>query len=435
MGQADVAGEVSFLRGEVHSLEQVICAVRRTCEQDTARHVRAISLAHEQLDALRESEVRREAELLCLCDQIAALEEEREVAGETGVAQARECATLATAFQLLRTELRGEEFASRMAREAEGCALSIAKTYRNFAIQGATQLERVEAEMLKSRKRVEARLSHLGATAQASLRQRSLRILLNLAASEACAEALRRWMASTAAMRRAEAYVVGISAAVRREVTYNTTHNHRMKTQLKSERMDAAKTLHEANTKVGRLEQEIARLRMDVSTAEEKWRQAEEGKRIALSTLVSLQGSLPPSQTHTSFADDTEMADHIDNNLTSPSGSCNELDCLRREVEALRDELSQKRELIRQLKIMNEETEMERRFCERALRDERRVAEERTQREAALMEEAAMKEQCNAELHADLTSLLSESTETRLAVVDALLCTGLGDYRPRWSSC
>jgi hypothetical protein len=258
--RAEPVGEVAFLRAEVHNLEHVIGAARRAYEEDTARQAVVVRRAEQEILATRQSNSKLQEQVASLSEQIRVLHAQQADACAAAGLQAAEAVALQSGLQLLRAELTGEERERHEARELEACALSVASTYREFALQGAAQLKSMESDLQAVGSSLEARLARLGASTAAALRQSALRVLLGAAASRLCEAALRRWAACVVQARAAESDVVRISAAVRRETQRKAARTNALEKQCRSERAAAAEALGQARAQVKSLQREVARL-------------------------------------------------------------------------------------------------------------------------------------------------------------------------------
>jgi len=357
----------------VHNLEHIIAAVRKGFEEETAQQAHALEQTELELRTSRECESGQQ-------EQIHALHAEQAAVRAAGAAQTDEALVYATGVQSLRAELEEEEGERRAARGAEACALSVAGTYREFAMQGVARLDRMETELEATRQRLEARLAGVGASATAALRQRALRAVLGAAASRACQSALVRWAATVVSSRRAEAEAERVSAAVRRETQRKVARGLNVEAQMRAERAISAEALLEARKQVEGARQEASRFEAVAASAEERRQGAEEREQKELAASLAQQ-------------------------------------------EALRSQLAEARAALGNEQEAHGETMLEKQSIERALRDERKVAAERVAREEALVGDARGLTQTNEELRAELDHLHELSLQTRYMdmVADTLL--------------
>lgn len=414
--QAAAFGEVAFLRGEVHNLQHVIGAARRAYEEETAKQAVVVEHAERQLLELREFNSKLQDEIASLGEQVRVFHAQQVDARAAAAVQADEAAVLKSGLQLLRGELVREEQERLVARELEACALSVASTYREFAIQGAAQLESMESGVQAAGHRLEAQLANVGASTTATLRRRALRIVLGAAAAHLCEAALRRWAASVALARAAEADVVRITAAVRRETQRRAARRTDLEVQLRSERATAAEALGQAQTQIGSLQREMARMETAVAALRDGQHPA--GDCAATSTCA------PAASTLDSDGCDRQLEQAFKGtDARTPVGFVPqaELDAVRAERDAMRTQLSEAQTQLRRAEAARVEIEREAHFYEAALRDERRVAAEREERELLNEKRAHVLAHGNAEASAGLDRLLEAVAELRLDVVDTLL--------------
>ena len=134
------ASELAFLRREVSDLERVIKSLHSSRTDDKYALEQA-QLAARHESALREDEsAARESALHELRVQHAA-------ALSAAASRDAETRILTVELRLLCAELFDAEAEREAARESETSALSIARSYRGFAAQGAQRLEELRGGM------------------------------------------------------------------------------------------------------------------------------------------------------------------------------------------------------------------------------------------------------------------------------------------------
>jgi hypothetical protein len=408
-----VAGEVAFLRGEVHNLEHVIDAARRVYEEEAAKQAVVLEHAGQQLAASRELNSKLQDEVASLYEQIRVLHAQQVDTRAAIGMQTEEALALKHGVRLLQGELAREEQERHVARELEACALSVASTYRDFARHGAAQMESMESGLQAAGDRLQARLARLGASTTAALRQRALRVVLAALRSTQSGAALRRWAASVALARAAEAELVRITSAVRRETRRKSARRDEA-----LERAVATEALGQARAQIRSLQREIARMEAAAVVIGGEQRPAVAADRAAASSkapAVSTLGLGRCNCTLEAYLEGTGAG--------IPAGfvAQAELDTVRADRDAVRTQLSEARAQLCCAEAARLEAERDKHFYEAALRDERRVSAEREERVYSCDRRAQALAQGDARASADLDSLLQAVTELRLYVVDTLL--------------
>ena len=204
-------GEIEFLRREVGDLERVIKSVHSTrngdryaLEQAEAQLLRArhVSAAHEGQQQLVES---------TLHDMHA------QHAAALAAAATREAETrmLTVELRLLCVELFDAETEREAARESEGSALSIARSYRGFAAQGAARLEDMRSGIDGVQLRLLQQLDSYRAQAQHSLKLRALRATRGWRSARDLGRCVTRWMIFVFTAEQRSAVAARLEAAYR----------------------------------------------------------------------------------------------------------------------------------------------------------------------------------------------------------------------------
>ena len=126
----------AFSSSEVVDLERIIKSLHSTRTDER--------YAREQAEALlthaRHESVAHEGQRQLVHGTIHSLQAQHAAALTAAAAREAEARTLAVELRLLCAELFDAETEHEAAREAEGSALSIARSYRSFAAQGAARL-------------------------------------------------------------------------------------------------------------------------------------------------------------------------------------------------------------------------------------------------------------------------------------------------------
>jgi hypothetical protein len=172
------------------------------CSHDPTWARRAYSASHTNLEALRELDGAR-AELF-------RMREEHSYAISSASAGEAETRVLACELRLLALELLDAEAEREAAREAEASALSIARTYRRFAAQGASRLDEMRVGIEEVQVRLQRRVEELQMASREVLRLRALRTEIDASLTEADADHLRkieRWGRACTAVGLATAWM------------------------------------------------------------------------------------------------------------------------------------------------------------------------------------------------------------------------------------
>ena len=189
--QADSA-EVEFLKREVIDLERVIKSLHMSRTDDRY----ALERAEERASLVADESLQwRSVQESRLQEAQAALRSVRtEHAAAIAAAAAREAETrmLTVELRLLCVELCEAETEREAARESEASALSIARSYRGFAAQGAGRLEEMRAGIEGVQQRLQQRMSGFELSARHALRVRGLRSVVGWRGARALHHALSR---------------------------------------------------------------------------------------------------------------------------------------------------------------------------------------------------------------------------------------------------
>lgn len=169
------AAEIEFLRHEVVNLEKAISELHT----NRAGGIEAIEasesarrLAEEGLERLRSKEADTSEKL---------------------VSANAEISVLHLRGQILLAELADAEEARRASNEAESCALSVARSYRAFAAEGAHQLDQLQVEMQATQTRLQHRIEGFHEGARFALRRQSLRAALRWPCLRRLHSAMQQW--------------------------------------------------------------------------------------------------------------------------------------------------------------------------------------------------------------------------------------------------
>ena len=188
------SAEIDFLKSEVLDLERVIKSLHEN--RTDQRH--EMMLAEERVtrasDEKQQWRTALEQKLHEYEMIISALREER--AGAVAAAASREAEThmLTVELRLLRTELFDAEAEREAARASEASALSVARSYRCFAAQGAGRLEELRTGIDDVQSSLQQRLTAYQRSADVSLRTRALRAVFGWHAARSAHRAFGLWV-------------------------------------------------------------------------------------------------------------------------------------------------------------------------------------------------------------------------------------------------
>ena len=385
------ASETEFLRLEVAQLERVIGAARTSQTDELTRLSDECAHLNDELVAER---AHASACDVALAEARAELEAVRSDRGLT----TEEVIAWALHAQVLREELSQAEAECAAAAEAEGCALSVARSYRGFAAHGASQLDTMHASLDEMGGRIEARLASLHDAAHAAVRGRALRAAIASSDAQRMVPALRRWARLVADERTRTMWAARLERAVKGETEQLRADRTRTETMLRTERADAVSARRAAGVSIERLTAERDAAVEAAATSGTRAERAE--------ALLAEQG--------TALRDALARAETAESALRTAEEGRERANAALAEVSEARRDLSRELEACR---IAHADERQQRAFLSRALADERRFAGRREAAETSLGHVARE----HAELRAELGALGAQAAAARAEVSDALL--------------
>ena len=386
------ASEVEFLRREVADLEMVIKALHASRGDAAQARVQAERRATSALE-----EHGRQQEFLAaeLETRSRELDEAREQAREAQAEQASaisaaaareaEAHTLAVNIRLLALELFEAEEERESAREAEASALSIARSYRRFAVEGASRLDEMRLGIEAVQGRLEERVLGLQSATSDALRARALRAIGGWWMAHGLSFGFARWRALVMSAEHREAIELRLETAYRRrDIETNAARVH---------------AVNERRQAVGAAEAVKAQMQMELREATASAASEAERRQLLEKRCTSLAAQLEQSETraeaarqHT-YAELAACREELQGSRREAAlakegqrAALAELTELRTEVEARRSELAATKAKLTTEAEGREEEVRTRAFLERVLRDERVHAARRAEEAAALAE-------------------------------------------------
>ena len=174
-GRQNDASEVEFLRREVLDLERVIKTLHASRTSDSQDRAQLERRTHAALEESAKKHAAALRELDGARAELFRMREEHSYAISSASAGEAETRVLACELRLLALELLDAEAEREAAREAEASALSIARTYRRFAAQGASRLDEMRVGIEEVQVRVRRRVEELQLASREVLRLRARR--------------------------------------------------------------------------------------------------------------------------------------------------------------------------------------------------------------------------------------------------------------------
>lgn len=226
--------ELPFLRSEVAKLERIIessAESRAAMARQAQLSQRSMRTCQEYLEiALSEVVGARTWE---------ALQAEPPELGQLGRITLSEMRALAVEAGLLRTELAAAEAERAASHEVEVHALSVARSYRGFASQGAARLDELKERIRTMSVRTQRQLDELRASAVLAMRRRSLRSVVGMRSGLAARAALYRWQQTVAIERFTDSISTQLQASQRQEEAHLREQRQQMERRLKADRAHA----------------------------------------------------------------------------------------------------------------------------------------------------------------------------------------------------
>lgn len=384
------ASEVEFLRREVLDLERVIKSLHASRSADTqvrAQSESRMSLALEVNAQQREADIR---ELEATRAALATMRVDHDGAVVVAAARDMEVRVLTVELRILAIELLDAEAEREAAREAEGSALSIARSYRGFAAQGASRLDELRSGIEMVQSRLLQRVARLQAGTSSALRTNALRVLCGWRVARGLGFAMARWRLLVVSAEQREAVAQRLETAYR----HRDIEEAAARVQLANERRqtkeaaDAARSRMDAELREAALERERAsasasaeverrkqadrRAEKLSSQLEGAQKQGEQARQAAAAELAACRAELTEARRAAATAREGERT------ATATAASLRaELDeCSRALAKAKADAAAESEERAEEART--------RAFLERVLRDERQHATRRAEEAAAL---------------------------------------------------
>ena len=376
--------EVEFLKREVLDLERVIKSLHSSRTEDRY----ALEEADQRAAAIdAEAQQWRAAHECKLHEAQEALRGVRaEHAAAIAAAAAREAETrmLTVELRLLCVELFDAETEREAARESEASALSIARSYRGFAAQGAGRLEEMRAGIEDVQARLQQRLAGYQLAAQHALRLRALRAACGWRAARRLQCALSRWMLLVFTAEQREEVQARLEAAYR----YRDLEEAQQRVQQTNERQ---RERDAAESRVRQVEAEAKEARKERDQALSAAGLAASKQAAAEKAAADLQEQLANAERQTQLVRQSSAADlaaareQLAATRRDVVAASAPIVAAREETEAVEAELSRCRVMLREqsesIESLRAELAAEREardeesrtrlFLERVLKDER----------------------------------------------------------------
>lgn len=222
--------ECEFLRREVADLERVIKSLHSSRSDDR--------YALEQVESLlvrtRDESSMLEGQQWAAQSAMAELRSQHAAALAAAASREAETKMLGVELQLMCAELFDAETEREAARESEGSALSIARSYRSFAAQGAARLEDMRGGIEAVQGRLAQRLAAYQTQAQHNYTVRALRAVRGWRAARELSRCLARWMLLAFTAEQRAAVAARLEAAYR----HRDVQHAAQRTQAANERRD-----------------------------------------------------------------------------------------------------------------------------------------------------------------------------------------------------
>ena len=282
-GRQNDASEVEFLRREVFDLERVIKTLHASRTSDSQDRAQLERRTHAALEESAKKHAAALRELDGARAELFRMREEHSYAISSASAGEAETRVLACELRLLALELLDAEAEREAAREAEASALSIARTYRRFAAQGASRLDEMRVGIEEVQVRLQRRVEELQMASREVLRLRALRAVHGWSVARGLNRAFMSWRFIVFSAEQREAVALRLEAAYRqRDIEAAAT-----RVQAASERRQARELTCAAKTRLESEQREAALIkeRAVASAAADAERRALAEKRAA--TLAS----------------------------------------------------------------------------------------------------------------------------------------------------
>ena len=270
-GRSRGGDTVEFLRREVVDLERVIKSLHQTRTDDRY----ALEQAEGLLVRSRDESAMHEGQHELAQHALLEMRTHHTAALAAAAAREAEARMLTVELRLMCNELFEAEAEREMAREAEASALSIARSYRGFAAQGASRLEDVRGGIQAAQARVLQRLEGYQAHAQHNWKLRALRSVRGWRASRDMSRSLARWMLLVFTAEQRAAVAARLEAAYRQRDVESAAQRVQMAAErrVELETAKAAKAAHEEQLAAARKERDAAK---QTAEAEREARRAAE---------------------------------------------------------------------------------------------------------------------------------------------------------------
>ena len=394
---------VEFLRREVVDLERVIKSLHQTRTDDRY----ALEQAEALLVRSRDESSMHEGQHELAHHALIEMRTHHTAALGAAAAREAEASMLNVELRLMCNELYAAESEREMAREAEASALSIARSYRGFAADGASRLSDMRGSIQEVQTRVLQRLEAYQAHAQHNWKLRALRSVRGWRASRDMSRSLSRWMLLVFTAEQRAAVAARLEAAYRQRDKESAAQRVQQTAERRAELQSAkaAKAAHEEQLAAARKERDAAK---QTAAAEREARTAAEIAAEDLRAQLSEAQAQIDKAKRSGAADMAAARDQLTASKREISAASAPLAAAQegqRTAEAsllaCRAALAEREEEVAAARLALEEESRTRLFLERVLKDERAHAARRGEEAAglrALLEERQEVERVLAEL-------------------------------------
>jgi hypothetical protein len=428
------SSEVAFLKRELLDLERVIKALHTSRSDDRHLRLEAESRATRTVDETQQWRAACEMQLHEAQEALRSLRVEHAAALAAAASREAETQMLHVELGLVCSELFDADAEREAARESEGSALSIARSYRSFAAQGATRLEEMRQGMEGVQTRLLHKLEGYQCAATHALRLRGLRSVRGWKSWRGLYHAMSKWVMLVFTAEQRAAVAARLEAAYRHRDQDLCAQRVQLATERRDEREAAqaehrrcveevkgAKRAQEAAAATAGVERErriaAERERDEIRVhLDEALRQAEMARQANAAELAAARDQLASARR------DIVMA-------VSPVAAAREarqalemdLETCRAALQERNDELVETQRVLALERESRQEEAHTRVFLERVLRDERMHAAHRSE-EALLLGELCEEQRG---LVTTLEALGEQATAVKYELNTALLSGAL----------
>ena len=244
--------EVEFLKREVVDLERVIKSLHSSRSDDRY----ALEQAEAMLVRVHDESAMVEGQQRMTQNALADLRSQHTAALAAAAAREAETRMLGIELQLLCAELFDAEAEREAARESESSALSIARSYRGFAAQGAARLEDMRGGIEGVGSRIALRLAAYQTQAQYNYKVRALRSVRGWRAARELSRSLTRWMLLVFTAEQRAAVATRLEAAYRHRDVQNAAQRMQAANERREEQAAAAAARESLEARLSAAERE-----------------------------------------------------------------------------------------------------------------------------------------------------------------------------------